>query len=146
MASYMPQHVFDVCVITAVKIHTMTGDSLDHVCAQICKSYQRSYPDDANFEREMEETSGQVLEMMRSQFEDEQLPSAMTQIQFCITNYELNGKKKRKRLLGGTWFTRSKSRSPDRAKDCLRNVMVYHTGTVTGMFPIKPNGWSLENR
>ena len=146
MAGYMPQHVFDVAVVTAVKLHMMTGDSLDHVCAQICRSYQHSYPDDPDFAREIEETSGKLLEMMRSQFKDEQLPSAMAQIQFCITNYELDGKKKRKRLLGGTWFTRSKSRNPLRAKDCLRNLIVYHTGTMTGMFPIAPTGWSLENR
>lgn len=146
MASYMPQDLFDMAMVTAVKIHMMTGDPLGQVCGQICRSYQNSFPDDADFEREIEETSGKLLEAMRSQFKDEQLSSAMTQLQFCITNYELDGKKKRKRLLGGTWFTRSKSPNPSRAKDCLRNMMVYHTGTMTGMFPVASTGWSLENR
>ena len=53
------------------------------------------------------------------------------------------GKKKRKKLLGGTWFTRSKSRNPNRAKDSLRNMIIYHSGTINGLFPIAPVGWSL---
>ncbi len=146
MASYMPQHVFDMGVVTAIRHHTATGNSLHEVCRQIFSGYRNSFPDDADFEREIEETSGKFLKAMRSQFKDEQMPAAMKQLQFCIVNYELDGKKKRKRLFGGTWFTRSKSPNPNRAKDCLRNVTVYHTGTMTGMFPIAPDGWSLANR
>jgi hypothetical protein len=124
----------------------ITGKPLDHVCVEICSFYKDSFPDDADFEREIQETSGKLLKAMRLQFKDKLLASAMTQLQFCIVNYELDGKKKRKRLLGGTWFTRAKSPNSNRAKDCLRNVTVYHTGTMTGMFPIAPDGWSLENR
>lgn len=143
MASYMPQDLFDMAVVTAIKLHMLTGDPLDQMCDQICRQYQNSFPDDASMGSEVEESSQQVLKMMRSQFKDEQLSSAMTQLQFCITGYELDGKKKRKRLFGGTWFSRSKSRNPNRVKDCLRNMMVYHTGTMTGMFPVAPAGWTL---
>ena len=146
MASYMPQDVFDMCVVSAVKIHMVSGDSLGQVCSQICGYYKNSYPHDADFELEIKKTSGKLLEAMRSQFEDEQLPPAMTQLQYCITNYELNGKKKRKRLLSGTLFTKTKSRNPNRAKGCLQNMTVYHVGTMTGDFPVAPTGWSLENR
>jgi hypothetical protein len=146
MTSYMPQHLFDMAVVTTVKIHTMTGEPLSQNCSQICQRYQSSFPDDASIERDLDETSQHLLRMMRSQFKDEQLPAAMTQLQFCITNYELNGRKKRKRLLGGTWFTRSKFPNPNRAKNCLQNIMVYYTGTMTGMFPLAPSDWSLEDR
>jgi len=146
MVSHMPQHLFDMAVVTAVKMHMITGDCLGQICGRIFQHYQSSFPDDADLQREIEETSGELLDAMRLQFKDEQLSSTMPQLQYCITNYELDGRKKRKRLLGGTWFTRSKSRNPNRAKNCMRNMMVYHTGTMTGMFPVAPNGWSLENR
>ena len=44
MASYMPQDVFDMCVVSAVKIHMVSGDSLGQVCSQICGYYKNSYP------------------------------------------------------------------------------------------------------
>ena len=57
MASYMPQQVFDMAVVTTVKIHMVTGDSLGQISGEICQNYQNSFPDDADFEREIEETS-----------------------------------------------------------------------------------------
>lgn len=146
MPSYMPQDLFDMVVVTAVKLHMTTGNSLDHVCETVCGFYNNNFPDDTNLKAEVSETSSSLLKAMRLQFDDEQLPSAMTQLQFCITNFELDGSKKRKRLLSGTLFTRSKSHNPKRAKDCLRNMMVFHTGTMTGVFPVAPTGWSMENR
>ena len=56
MASYMPQDVFDMCVVSAVKIHMVSGDSLGQVCSQICGYYKNSYPNDADFELEIKKT------------------------------------------------------------------------------------------
>lgn len=143
MASYMPQDLFDICVVTSILLHKWTDEPLEQFCTVSSQQYQNDFPDDTSIKIEMEEAAARVLKMMRSQFEEKQLSSAMTQLQFCITNYELDGAKKRKRLLGGTWFTRQKSRNPDRIKDCLRNIVIYHSGTMTGLFPIAPDGWSF---
>jgi hypothetical protein len=80
MPSYMPQRVFDVAVVNAAKIHIGADYPFDRVGDQIRKRYEHSYPDDLDFILEIEQTSGELLEMMRSEFEDEQIPSSMTQI------------------------------------------------------------------
>ena len=132
-----------MCVVSAVKMHVMTGGSLSQVCGELCSYYKNSYPNDADFELDIEKTSGKLLDVMRSHIGDEQLPSSMTQFQYCITTYELDGRNKRKRLFGGTWFTKSKSRNPNREQDCVRNMMIYYTGTMTDRFPVAPTGWSI---
>lgn len=142
MVSYMPRDLFDMAVVTSVRLHTMTGDSLDQFCVEVCKSHRHLFPDDVDLEPEIKETSRELLEMMRSQFKDEHLSSAMKQLQFCIKNYTLDGKKKHSRFFGGAWFSRSKSRNPNRVKGCLRNIIVYHTGTINATFPLAPTGWS----
>lgn len=132
-----------MAVVSAVKIYVWADIPLGQVCREICKTYQNDFPGDINFEKEIEETAKQLLEIMHSQFTEEQLPSAMTQLQYLIKNYKLDGKKKRMRILGGTRFTRSKLPNPNRSENCIRNLLVYHAGTMSGMFPVAPSGWSL---
>ncbi len=146
MASYMSQDLFNMLAVTAIQIHVATGDPLDQACGQLCAHYLDSFPEDTDLEREVRNTSAQLMEVMRSQFEENQMYLGMRQLQFCIYSYNLDGKKKRRPLFSGTWFTRSKLRDPDRAKNCLMNIMVYHLGTMNGMFPLAPGGWSLSKR
>jgi hypothetical protein len=146
MASYMPQDVFDMSIVTIVRLHVSAGNSLDDLCTMIWQGYERSYRDDVNCKHEMRITSGKLLEMMQTQFKKELIPSVMLQLQFCIVNYEPDGKRRRKKLLGGTFFNRMKSPNPNRSEDCLANMCIYHLGTTSGKFPLAPKGWSLENR
>ncbi len=76
-----------------------------------------------------------VLELMRTITKDEQLPATMAQIQYCIKNYEPSGRKRRKRLLSGTFFNKEKARNPNRAKGCASNVIIYCSGSLNGTFP-----------
>ena len=146
MPRYMPQDVFDMCVVGTVKLHMMGQEPLDQVCAELCGYYKNSYQDDLDFELEIAETSKKILEWGQSFGENHVIPT-MTQLQYCLTYYGLDGtKKKKKRFFNGTFFNKAKTRNPNRSKDCVRNITVYHLGTVNGLFPPAPTGWSLASR
>ena len=144
MASYMPQRLFDMCVVTAVKIHMATGKSLEQTNMQVLEHYSHSFPDDSHLENHIELASEAVLETMRTLFTDKQIPYVMTQMQYCIKKYHPDGKKRRKRLLSGTMFTRSRFPNSNRVDDCINNITAYHVGTLCGVFPLMPDGWSVQ--
>lgn len=143
MSSYMPQDVFDMCVVTAIKFHLLTEDTLTNCCSELYKGYRDSFLNDVEAEKDMKKSAKSVLKLIKTQVEDGQIVEVMTQLQFCIKKFNIDGSKKRRKLFGGTWFTRSKTQIPDRSKACMRNVVVYHQGTISGVFPIAPRGWSL---
>ena len=146
MARYMPQDVFDSCVVGAVKLHMMERGPLDQVCAEICGHYKRSYRDDVRFEIEIKEASQQILEWCRSLCPEEEIAPTMTQFQHCLTYYELDGQKKQRRLFSGTLLNKAKFHNPNRVKDCIRNISIYYIGSIGSKFPIAPDGWSLASR
>ena len=115
MSRYMPQDVFDMCAVSAVKIHMRGGGSLGDVCTEVCKAYANYYRDDRSFPLEIMNVSEKILEWGRS-FGDDQVPLIMTQIQYCLTYYEVDGAKKKKRFLNGALFRRPKTHNPNRAK------------------------------
>ena len=146
MASYMPQDVFDSCVVGAVKLHMMGRGRLDQVCAELCGHYKRSFPGDLSFEAEIKKASQKILEWCRSLCPEDEIAPTMTQFQYCLVYYELDGQKKRKRLFNGTLFNKARHHNPNRVKDCIRNIGVYYIGSVANMFPTAPDGWSLASR
>ena len=146
MSRYMPQEVFDMCVVSAVKHHMMGRGPLDQVCAEICGDYKRSYQDDTRFEFEIKEATQKIMKWCRSLCPEEEIAPTMTQFQYCLVYHEIDGQKKRKRLFNGTLFNKAKHHNPNRVKDCIRNIGIYYIGSVGSMFPTAPDGWSLASR
>lgn len=142
MAYYMPQDVFDMAVATSVKLHVGNGIPVPELLDQIGRPYAKAYPGD-DFYGELSDAVEKILKSFRSKLEDEQLPSAMTQMQFCLKNFHADGRRKKKRLFGGTLFTRSKEPVPNRVDRCVLNLIKFHAGTEHGLFPRAPAGWTL---
>ena len=145
MPRYMPQTVFDSLVIHAVKMHVLLEEDLLKACRDICGHYKNSYYDDTGVGIEIEETSRKLLDWGKS-FGDDYLKFLVFQLQYCSLTFTPEGKKRRKRLFGGTLFNKDKFRNPDRSKHCLRNMMIYFMGTTSGRFPSVPEGWTVADR
>lgn len=128
--------------VTIAKIHISTGSQISELAAKITSQHQSSYPDDATVQTELVEAANEVLKMFSGQFEERLLPSALMQMQFCIKNYDTSGKKRRG-VFRGAWFNKQKTPIPDRVKNFTRNILVFHTYSMSGGIPLAPKGWSL---
>ena len=137
MARYMPQRVFDCCAIFVAKCYYDDEVDESDIIAKLVGSYQNAYVDDRELLNDIDEAAKKVLELVRTAFPDKSLYSVFEQLSFLSEKYELDGRKRRRKILGGTMFNKEKQYNTERVKECVKNVLVYHTGTMTGFFPLK---------
>ncbi len=60
--------------------------------------------------------------------------------QYFAANYDDQGRPRRKRLLGGTWFSRAKQ-NKNRKQDFIRKLVAYSAGSQLGTLPLAPDDW-----
>jgi hypothetical protein len=145
MSGYMPQRVFNAGALAIAILHLMNGMEIEKLVAKLAEGYRRSFKDDKVFEEELIQATIELINVFSNQFPREQLSSAFHQLQFCAVNYDRQGKKIRKKIFGGTIFTKVKKPNPTRIQDCVRDMIIYHTFSMNGHVPLAPDGWSLEN-
>ncbi|MBY0247199.1 MAG: hypothetical protein K2Q17_05980 [Nitrospiraceae bacterium] len=140
MASYMPQHVFNMCAVTAVQFIDSEGTTIEEFAKRISDSYRRHYIDDG-YEEDIVLAARNIEKFIESSFPDTKATVAVRQLQYCIKKFHPNGKKRF--FLQGIIFTQQNSPLSNRVKQCINDVVVFHLGTLSGKFPIAPHDWSL---
>jgi hypothetical protein len=140
MASYMPQHVFNMCAVTAVLYNASEDTTIEEFAKRISDSYRRHYIDDG-YEEDIVLAARNVAKFIESSFPGTKAATSVSQLQYCIKKFHPSGKKRF--FLQGTIFTRQKTPLPSRVKQCVTDVVVFHLGTLSGKFPLAPSHWSL---
>jgi hypothetical protein len=142
MASYMPQDVFTMCAVTAAaQYNSSEGTTIEEFAKRISDEYHRYYIDDG-YEEDIVLAARSVAKFIESSFPGTKAAGAVRQLQYCIRKFHPSGKKKFF-LQGGTIFNKQKTPLPNRMKQCVTDVVVFHLGTLSGKFPLAPKGWSL---
>ena len=140
MASYMPQHVFNMCAVTAEQYNASEGTTIEEFAKRISDSYRRYYIDDG-YEEDIVLATRNAAKFIESSFRDTKAAAAVRQLQYCIKKFHPSGKKRF--FLQGTIFTQQKAPLPNRVSQCVIDVAVFHSGTLSGKFPLAPQDWSL---
>ena len=140
--SYMPQQLFNMCAVTTAKISVATERSVEAIASQVTASYTDTYKD-VHLAEEVAEAASKIAAWLEGAMPDGSLVGALTHMQFCIKNYSPNGKKLRRKLLGGTWFNKESEPIEDKVRACVANVATFYILTINGQVPIAPRGWTL---
>lgn len=142
MPSYIPQYMFNICAVTTAKIAASNGKPIREAANLLANNYKKSY-DDINLEDDILTAAINVTEFIKSSIPGNSIPGCMTQLQYTIVNFEPSGRKRRKRLFGGTWFNKEKSEIKDKVQQCKINIATYHILLIGGSLPLVPDGWSV---
>lgn len=67
MASYVPQHVFNMCAVTAVQYNASEGTTIEEFAKRISDSYRRHYIDDG-YEEDIVLAARNVAKFIESSF------------------------------------------------------------------------------
>ncbi len=141
MASYMPQRVFNMCAVTAVQYSiTSEGVTVEEFARQVSDKYRRNYIDDG-YEKDIVLAALKLTSFIESSFPGRKAATAVRQLQYCVNKFHPNGK--RRFFSGGTIFNRQRSPLPNRVSQVLKDIVVFHTGSLSGSFPLAPRHWSL---
>lgn len=137
MGRYMPQQLFDMCAVSAVKISALSGEPIESVAEQLANTYQPDYQDE-----DISAAASNVKTFVVKFLSKEALAASLTQFQFCIKHYTSDGKKRPLRL-GGTFFNKEKQQLPDKVATCLSDIAAYYFLVIGGAIRIAPEGWRL---
>lgn len=136
----MPQDVFDMCAVTAAHFKDSDEVGIEEFARRISERYRRDYIDDG-FEADVISAAHHLVKLMEGLFPGHKVSASLRQIQYCIKKFHPDGRKKS--FFQGQWFNQQKSPLDDRVKTCVSNVTVFHLGTLSGKFPVAPEGWTL---
>lgn len=142
MPGYMPQRVFNMCAVSAAKISAETNRPVEDVAAEIAELYIRTY-DDSCLAQEIAQAATRVCEFMQRAMPPNALISTLTQMQFCIRYYHPSGKRMRRKVFGGTLFTKERAPIPKKEDTCAANIATFHVLVINERIPLAPNGWSF---
>ena len=142
MARYITQQLFDMCAVSAAKISAANSTPLAEVSKQLAETYSQSYNDD-NLPQEISVAAEQIAAFVSRVLPPVTLVGNLTQLQFCIKNFQPNGKRWPMKLLSGALFNKSSRPLPDKVRQSLANVATYHVLVINGAIPLAPTGWKL---
>ena len=134
--------MFNICAVTAAKISHSSDQSIEEASQGLADNYARSYSDIA-LGRDIAMAARQAIDFIQSVLPNSSISANMTQLQYSIVNFEPDGTKRKKKLLGGTWFNKEKSQLPDKVDRCRLELTTYHNLIVAGVLPLAPQGWSI---
>lgn len=92
MASYMPQHVFNMCAVTAVQYNASEGTTIEEFAKRISDSYRRHYIDDG-YEEDIVLAAHNVAKFIELSFPGTKAATSVRQLQYCIKKFHPSGKK-----------------------------------------------------
>lgn len=142
MAEFITQEMFNLFAVSVAKISAESGKSIREATELIMRNYAGSYID-TNIAQEVEIAANKAREFILGVLPPETLAGNLTQMQFCIKHYNPDGSKKRKKIFGGTFFSKGKDEVDNKVENCLGNIATYHMLVINGVISIAPQGWSL---
>lgn len=131
---YMVQDVFNMGTVGAVYWHIASQASLRECCRKAFGSYVGDYEDDG-FMQQGERAAAAISRLLDGYTLREQ-QIILDQLMFCIERFWPNGEKKKWKLFNGTKHNYERYPQTDRANVCVKDVAVYHLGSLNGVFPL----------
>jgi len=142
---YMSDRAFNVSVATAAKVHTLGGGPLREAVSRLSEEYLKTFRDDG-FARDIEHSAAKLVVNIGSP------PDHLVQcplhlyfqwLQFFFANFDVDGSKRRRRLLDGAFFTGERLPVSDRAGRFDRAYEAFLLLTAVQGIPLPPRGWRL---
>jgi len=140
--SYMTQQLFNMCAVTAAKIAATSGESVDSVSTRLAKDYRSSYQDE-HLAEDIAAAATHINKFLQSTLPAGTLVAGLTQMQFCIKHFRVDGSKRPFRLLRGAWFNKERAPLQDKVKQCVNQIAIYHIRVVSSSIPIALRRWHL---
>lgn len=141
MVKYMTQELFNMMAITTIKISVSNKQTIEEVAKSLTEKYMEF--DEPALSQEIVIAAHSVNDFLIKTFTSETLIGNLTQMQYCIKSYQLNGKKKKHKLFAGTFFNNEKKKQEEKHRVCLANIATYHNLVLKGAIPLAPSGWSI---
>jgi hypothetical protein len=134
MAGYMPERVFEVGALTIAYIHASTGKPIEAVAQEAWAHYSKSYLDDNILAQWIEaaDHASTAIDAMFPNMTKEVNVSTLVHLKNTVTDYNRDGSKRAKRLLGGTWFNKEKKPNYQRAQQFVTHIATYHVLLMNG--------------
>ena len=134
MSGYMPQRVFDVGALTIAFIHLKTGERIEIVAQQAFQQYEKSYLDDKILLQWIDATKEALksLDTLFPNIDKETKIATLVHLKNCVAKYNLDGTKRKKRLLAGTLFNKENEPNHQRVKQFLAHLSTYHLFLQSG--------------
>jgi hypothetical protein len=139
---YMPQYVFNLCSVTAAKACSSDEASLYDIAKTLSDNYKSSYADNDLME-DIIMAASNIIKFINSEFPDSSTYANLFQLQYTIANFEPNGKTRKKRFFGGTFFNNEKTQILNKVEQCIANIVTYHILIIQGALPIAPKNWHI---
>ena len=129
MDGYMPERVFEYGAISIAMLHVGTGRPIEEMARTVFQNYEGSYLDDNVLEQWIE-AAGEAVEAIDRLFPDiddkDEKVGTLKTLQQSVKNYAPDGKKRRKKVLGGTRFNKEKEPNYERVDQFSQHLMIYH--------------------
>jgi hypothetical protein len=141
----MPQEVFDLGAVTIAQLNLTTNMPVSAIAQEAAKGYQKSYKND-RFEQDWIKAAELIILMFQDLFKgssNQVVAEVLRQMQFCIKYFNLNGSRRKRKFLGGTFFNKEKKANPRRIDQCIENLLCYHIKTARGQIILVPPNWHL---
>jgi hypothetical protein len=132
---YMDQRTFEYGVATIAKLHLTQGESIESLAFTAWSGYERSIIDDKVVQDWIEVTK-EAIELV-NKTEKGFAKEFFHHFQFYVENFDSTGNKRKKRLLGGLFFSNS-PQNPNRKNDCMVRLKKYLVGILCGAVPLAP--------
>ncbi len=143
MAGYMPQDVFEVGAASIAKMHLDLGHPVDELAADIWKDCATANIDDG-VENDLKNAATEAIQMLET-LEAPSPAEFLHHFQYFTIHYDEEGKPRKKKIFGGTWFNKA-AQNKNRRQDFIKRLKLYYIGAIAGSMPLAPDGWSLGGR
>ena len=138
MGGYMPQRVFEVGAASIAKVHLLKGISIAESAAALWAQYSTSYIDDG-VEEDLKSAAVEAIKTLEEMEEPSPI-KLLHHFQYFTINYDEEGKPRKKKLFGGTLFSRD-PQNKNRKQDFLQRLAAYYAGVRASIMPLAPEGW-----
>ena len=143
MAGYMPQRVFEVGAASIAKMHLDLGRPVDALAAEIWENYATAYINDG-VENDLKNAATEAIQMLET-LEAPSPAEFLNHFQYFTIHYDEEGKPRKKKMFGGTWFNKA-AQNKNRRQDFIKRLSSYYIGAIAGLMPLAPDGWSIGSR
>ena len=142
---YMPEYIFNICTVTAVRAHLSNKMSLAASLTELAYGYRPVFINDG-YQADWLLAGNSLLGILakpHKRFIGDTTDLYLRHMQFFFKYYNLGGSKKWPRFLRGEWIVGELTPPKDRPKRFLLGWSAFHMCTTLGKVPLPPRGWKL---
>jgi hypothetical protein len=137
----LPDDIFQVGALSLAKFHLHDGSSIQDFAIKIWDGYRKQVEDPKAI-GDMVAAASEIVRYLKER--NHEFPVAVVRCaQYFCMNFDDEGNKRKKGLLGGLWFS-STPTSVDRVAKLIRKFKIYQVAADSGLdIPMPPDEWRL---